>query len=44
MNVHQPIFPNTTTTIPNVSILRTPAMNPSIGYIVILVDYQTTWS
>ncbi len=44
MNIHQPIFPNITTIVPNVSILRTEAMNPSIGYITIHVNYQTTWS
>jgi hypothetical protein len=28
----------------NVSILGTQIMNLGIGYIIILVDYQTTWS
>jgi hypothetical protein len=32
MNVHQPIFPTITTIVPNVSILGTQAMNPSIGH------------
>jgi hypothetical protein len=44
MNVHQPIFPTITTIKPNVFILGTQAMNPSIGHIIILVNYQTTWS
>jgi hypothetical protein len=44
MSIHQHVLPTTTITIPNVSILRTQAMNPSIGHTTILVNYQTTWS
>jgi hypothetical protein len=44
MNVHQHVLPNTTTTtIPNVFILGTQAMNPSIVYTTILTYYQRTW-
>jgi hypothetical protein len=42
--IHQPIFPNITITIPNVFVLRTQAMNPSIVHTIILVNYKTTWS
>jgi hypothetical protein len=31
MNVHQPIPPTNTTTIPNVFVLGTQTMNPKIG-------------
>jgi hypothetical protein len=44
MNIHQPILPTTTIAIPNVFVLGTQAMNPSIGHIVVFVNYQTTWS
>ncbi len=43
-NIHQHVFPTTIITVPNVSVLITQAMNPSIGHIIILVNYQTTWS
>jgi hypothetical protein len=39
MNIHQHVLPATTTTIPNVFILRIQAMNPSIGHMVIFVNY-----
>jgi hypothetical protein len=39
MNIHQPIFPTTIITIPNVSILRTQTMNFNIGHIAILVNH-----
>jgi hypothetical protein len=32
MNVHQPILPTNTTVVPNVSVLRTQATNPSIDH------------
>jgi len=44
MNTHQPILPTTTIAVSNVSILGTQAMNPSIGRMVVLVNYKTTWS
>jgi len=42
MNTHQHVLPTTTVVIPNVSILGTQAMNPSIGHRVVPVNYQTT--
>jgi hypothetical protein len=39
MNIHQPIIPNIITIVSNVSILGTQAMNPSIGYITIPINY-----
>ncbi len=42
MNIHQHVLPITTTTIPNVFILGTQAMNPSIGHMVVPINYQTT--
>jgi len=42
MNIHQPILPTTIVVIPNVSILETKAMNPSIGHRIVPVNYQTT--
>jgi hypothetical protein len=42
MNTHQPIFPTTIITIPNVSISRTQAMNFSVGHIAIFVNHQAT--
>jgi hypothetical protein len=42
MNTHQPILPTTIVVIPNVFILETEAMNPSIGHRVVHVNYQTT--
>jgi len=44
MNVHQPILPTTTIIIPNVYVLGTQTMSPSIGYTIIPVNYQITWS
>jgi hypothetical protein len=44
MNIHQHFFPTTTTIVPNVFVLRTQAMNPSISRTIILINYQTTWS
>jgi hypothetical protein len=42
MNVHQHVLLTTTIVIPNVSILGTQAMNPSIGHMAVLINYQTT--
>jgi hypothetical protein len=42
MNTHQPVLPTTTILVPNVTILRTQAMNPNIGHTIILVNYETT--
>jgi hypothetical protein len=42
MNTYQHVLPITITIIPNVFVLRTQAMNPSIGHTVIFVNYQTT--
>jgi hypothetical protein len=42
MNVHQLVLPTTTIVLPNVYVLRTQAMNFSIGHTIILVNYQTT--
>ncbi len=39
MNVHQLVFPTTTITIPNVSILGTQTMNPNIAHITIPINY-----
>ncbi len=39
MNVRQPIIPNTTTIVPNVFVLGIQAMNLSIGYTIIPIDY-----
>jgi hypothetical protein len=39
LNVHQPIFPNTTTVVPNVFVVKTRAMNLSIGYTIVLINY-----
>jgi hypothetical protein len=44
MNVHQLVLPTTITIVPNVSVLETQAMNPSIGHTTIPINYQTTWS
>jgi len=44
MNIHQPVLPTTTIVIPNVFILGTQAINPNIGHMAVLVNYQTTWS
>ncbi len=44
MNVHHLVLPTTTIAIPNVSILKTQAMNPNIGHTMVPTNYQTTWS
>jgi hypothetical protein len=44
MNTPQHILSTTTIVVPNVFILGTQAMNPNIGHIIILVNYQTIWS
>jgi hypothetical protein len=44
MNIHQHILTTTTITIPNVFILGTQAMNPSIAYTTVHVNYQTLGS
>jgi hypothetical protein len=41
MNVHQPVLPTITIVVPNVSILKTQAMNPNIIHTIILINYQT---
>ncbi len=40
MNVHQPIIPTITITLPNVSILGNQPVNPSIGHMAVLVSHQ----
>ncbi len=37
MNVHQLVLPTITIVLPNVYVLGTQAMNPSIGHMAILV-------
>jgi hypothetical protein len=44
MNVHQLVLSTTTLIVPNVFVLRTQVMNPSIGHMTIPINYQTTWS
>jgi len=39
MNVHQHILSTTIIVLPNVFILGTQAMNPSIGHMAILINY-----
>jgi len=39
MNVHQHVLSTTTIIIPNVFILGTQVMNPSIGHMAILINY-----
>jgi hypothetical protein len=39
MNTNQPIFPTITIVVPNVSILRTQAMNPSICHMAIHINH-----
>jgi hypothetical protein len=39
MNVHQPIIPTITTTLPNVFILGNQPVNLSIGQMAILVSH-----
>jgi hypothetical protein len=41
MNIHQFILPTTTIVVPNVSILRTQAMNPSVGHTIVVIKYNT---
>jgi hypothetical protein len=41
MNIHQPTLPTTTIIIPNVFILGTQTMNPSIGHMTIPIKYKT---
>jgi len=38
MNFHQPVLPTTTIVIPNVLVLETQAMNPSISHTTIHVN------
>jgi hypothetical protein len=40
MNVYQPILPNTTTIIPNVFVVGTQAMNPSINIFKFLMRWH----
>jgi hypothetical protein len=42
MNIHQHVLPTTIITVPNVFVLRTQAMNHSIGHTTIHVSYKTT--
>jgi hypothetical protein len=42
MNVHQFVFPTTTTILPHVFVLWNQAMNPSIGHTTMPINYQTT--
>jgi hypothetical protein len=39
MNAHQLVLPTTTTIVPNAFVLRTQAMNISIGHMVVHVNY-----
>jgi hypothetical protein len=39
MNVHQPILPNIITIVPIVFVLGIQAMNPSIRYTTIPINY-----
>jgi hypothetical protein len=39
MNIHQLVLPTTIIVVPNVTILGTQAMNPSIGHTIVLVNY-----
>jgi len=39
MNIHQHVLPTTTIIVPNVSILRTQAMNPSISPTTVPTNY-----
>jgi hypothetical protein len=34
-------FPTTTIVVPNVSVLRTQAMNPNIGHTIVPINYHT---
>jgi hypothetical protein len=42
MNVHQHVLPTTIIAIPNVYVLGTQAMNPSIVHTIVPINYQTT--
>jgi hypothetical protein len=42
MNVHKPILPTTIIVVPNVYVLGTQAMNLSIIYTIVPMNYQTT--
>jgi hypothetical protein len=39
MNTHQHVLPTITIAVPNVFILGTQAMNPSIGHTIIPINY-----
>jgi len=39
MNTHQHVLPTTTITLPNVFVLGTQAMNPSISHMVVPINY-----
>jgi hypothetical protein len=39
MNTHQNVLPTATIVVPNVSVLGTQAMNPSIAHTEVLVSY-----
>jgi hypothetical protein len=39
MNIHQHVLPTTTITIPNVTVLRTQAINPNIGHTIVPINY-----
>jgi len=40
MNVHQPILPSITTIVPNVFVVGTQAMNPSINILKFLMRWH----
>ncbi len=42
MNVHQTILPITIIVVLNMYVLRTQVMNPSIGHMIIPINYQLT--
>jgi hypothetical protein len=44
MDTHQYVLPTIIIIIPNVFILGTQSMNPSIGHMIVLVNYRTIWS
>jgi len=44
VNIHQLVLPTTPTVVPNVFVLGTQTMNPSLSHTTIHVNYQTTWS
>jgi hypothetical protein len=43
MNTYQLVIPTTTIAVPNVSILGTQDMNPSITHSAVPVNYHTTY-